>query len=100
MFFFSCNFIFRSSSRYVYHNLENGTKQYEYPNEDNDVDDNSKKRPNQDEMDISTTPPPPVQCDVNDVPLDVDSSMLLSIPKPPKLTGEISPPPPPIISVS
>lgn len=98
MFFSFCNFIFRSSSRYVYHNLETDTKQYEYPTEEND--ENSKDDLPHDEMDISTTPPPPIECDVNDVEIDVDSSTVLSTPVEPKLRGELSPPPPPIISVS
>lgn len=51
-------------------------------------------------MDISTTPPPPVRYEMNDIRLDIDVGQILSVPEVPKNSDEIVPPPPPIISVS
>ncbi|XP_056634589.1 formin-binding protein 4-like isoform X1 [Diorhabda sublineata] len=66
--------------RYFYQNKQNGTSQWEYPQPDTNTNDVA--------MDISTTPPPV---------LDIEPEEL-SPPLPPVLRSP-SPPPPPIISI-
>lgn len=57
-----------------------------------------------DEMDISTTPPPPTEIEINEVDLIVSEPPIIMVPPPPELPtydeAVPSPPPPPIISVN
>ncbi|CAH1176320.1 unnamed protein product [Phaedon cochleariae] len=70
----------RSNKRYYYQNLATGASQWEYPQP---PDPNASD----DAMDISTTPPPPIE-----------SAITMSPPLPPTIRSP-TPPPPPIISV-